>query len=70
VKTDKYMELTLKDYPHSSTNNARTIVRKELVRMRDFPSSMQAQKLEDKFGIVCDFSEADHGEPPYGKTFN
>jgi hypothetical protein len=59
------MELTLKQYPVSSSNNARSIVRKELEKMRDFPSEQQAQKLELMFGIVCDFKDEDLGNEPY-----
>lgn len=64
------MEATLKPYPKSSTNNAREIVRKQLERMKKFPSSMQAQKLEHNFGIICDWSDADVGEPPYNSQNN
>lgn len=59
------MELTLKDYPKSHTNNSREIVKKALIRMKNFPSSMQAQKLEDNYGIISDWSDADYGEPPH-----
>jgi hypothetical protein len=59
------MQKTLEQYPHSKINNARQIVRSELIKMKEKPSSAQAQKLEDMFGIVCDFSDKDWGEPPY-----
>lgn len=59
------MEITLEQYPHNSMNNARAIVRKDLIKMREFPSEMQAQKLESNYGIVCDWSDKDYGEPLY-----
>lgn len=59
------MQKTLEQFPPSSTNNARQIIRKKLEKMRDYPSEMLAQQLEDKFGIVSDWSDADYGEPPY-----
>jgi hypothetical protein len=59
------MKEILNKYPLSHVNNSREIVRKELLKMKNFPSSMQAQKLESKFGIVCDWSDADAGNDPY-----
>lgn len=59
------MYAILEQYPPSSINNSRAIVRKELERMRDYPSEMQAQKIEDMFGIVCDFKDEDLGNEPY-----
>lgn len=58
------METTLKDYPLSPYNNAREIVKRKLIKMRDYPSERRAGELEDKFGIICDWSDADHGEGP------
>lgn len=57
------MKEILEQFPPSTQNNARAIVRKELERMQDVPSERQAQKLEYMFGIVSDFKDGD-GEPP------
>ena len=58
------MESVLKYYPPSPHNNARNIIRSKLIKMRDFPSEWRASDLEDNFGIICDWSDADYGEGP------
>lgn len=63
IKKNNMQEI-LKQYPSSSMNNARSIIRKKLEKMRDYPSEQRASELEDKFGIVCDWSDKDHGEGP------
>lgn len=59
------MRKTLEQYPPSSQNNAKAILRPKLVKMNNFPSEMRASDLEHNFGIVCDWSDKDYGEPPY-----
>lgn len=58
------MEKTLEQWPKSPHNNARDIMRKKLVKMRDYPSEVRASELEDKFGIISDWLDADYGEGP------
>ncbi len=63
------MEATLKPFKDQirSGNNSREIVRgleKKLVKVRDNPSGVLAQELEDKFGIVVDYKEGDEGNGP------
>ena len=53
----------LKDFPPSSENNARAIIRNKLESMSKAPSESKAQDLE-RYGITCDYSNADAGEPP------
>lgn len=57
------MDQTLKRYPPSPHNNAREIIRKALIRMKEFPSERQMDKLEFNYGIISDWSDKDYGEP-------
>lgn len=64
------MEEILKQYPPSSFNNARSIVRSKLIKMKNYPSEMRAQELENKFGIVCDWLDYDSGNGPKETNYN
>jgi len=64
------MEEILKQFPSSSTNNSREIVRKNLDKLRKNPSERQAQKVEALTGVAVDFSDNDWGNGERGSGFN
>jgi hypothetical protein len=55
------MQNTLNQYPPSSVNNSRAIIRSALVSMQSRPSESKANTLEHKYGIVSDFKDLDLG---------
>ena len=63
--TANNMEEILKDFPPSSQNNARSIIKEKLERFKKFPSERLAQELES-YGIAVDFQESDWGNGPRG----
>ncbi len=63
------MEATLKPFKDQirSGNNSREIVKaleKKLEKMTVYPSEVLAAELEDKYGIVSDYSALDSGNGP------
>lgn len=53
------MNEILKQFPPSSTNNSREIVRGKLERMKKFPSEKLAQDIEKLTGIDVDWNDQD-----------
>ena len=61
------MDKAVKEYPPVTQNNARQIIRSQIIhnanKMRRSPSETAAQKLE-QVGIPVDYKASDAGEPP------
>jgi hypothetical protein len=54
------IQLVLKDFPPSSTNNAREIVKRLLLKFKKSPSAYWAKQLEE-VGVDVDFNSNDNG---------
>lgn len=52
--------MVLKDFPPSSTNNAREIVKRLLLKFKKSPNTYWAKQLEE-VGVDVDFNNNDNG---------